>query len=114
MCAGCDREAKVASEQEALVAFLRGLALTIVRVGLEAGPCRNGSTTACTRAGFEAVLLETQHVKAALSAMAVKTDRRATSGITQLLPALSTCRVEVAFGRDKGGVLAAMPQRRRR
>ena len=32
------REAKVASEPEALVAFLRGLGIAIVRVGLEAGP----------------------------------------------------------------------------
>ena len=32
------RETKVASEPEALVVFLRGLGLTIVRVGLEAGP----------------------------------------------------------------------------
>lgn len=32
------REAKVASEPAALVTFLRGLDLMIVRVGLEAGP----------------------------------------------------------------------------
>ncbi len=32
------REAKVASEPEALVGFLRGLELAIVRVGMEAGP----------------------------------------------------------------------------
>jgi transposase len=32
------REAKVASEPEALVAFLRRLGLPITRVGLEAGP----------------------------------------------------------------------------
>ena len=32
------RETRVASEPEALVAFLRGLGLTIIRVGLEAGP----------------------------------------------------------------------------
>ena len=31
------RETKVASEPEALVAFLRGLGVMIVRVGLEAG-----------------------------------------------------------------------------
>ena len=36
-------------------------------------------------AGFETVLLETRHVKAALSAMAVKTDRRDARGIAQLL-----------------------------
>jgi len=41
------REAKVASEPEALVAFLRGLNLTIARVGLEARAvqrCRMGCT----------------------------------------------------------------------
>ena len=32
------REAKVSSEPEALVAFLRGLEVNIVRVGLKAGP----------------------------------------------------------------------------
>jgi transposase len=36
-------------------------------------------------AGFEAVLLETRHVKAALSAMIVKTDRKDARGIAQLL-----------------------------
>jgi transposase len=36
-------------------------------------------------AGFEVVLLETRHVKAALSAMTVKTDRRDARGIAQLL-----------------------------
>ena len=38
-----------------------------------------------TAAGFEAVLLETRHVKAALSAMVVKTDREDARGIAQLL-----------------------------
>ena len=32
------REAKVTSEPDALVSFLRGLGLSIERVGLEAGP----------------------------------------------------------------------------
>ena len=79
------REAKVASEPEALVKFLRGLDLTIVRVGLEAGPLSQWLYDGLHEAGFEAVLLETRHVKAALSAMAVKTDRRDARGIAQLL-----------------------------
>ena len=36
-------------------------------------------------AGFETVLLETRHVKAALSAMTVKTDRKEACGLAQLL-----------------------------
>src|SRR5215831_7100049 len=38
-----------------------------------------------TQAGFETVLLETRHVKAALSAMTVKTDRKDACGLAQLL-----------------------------
>ena len=75
------REAKVASEPEALVAFLRDLGVTIVRVGLEAGPLSQWLYDGLHRAGFDAVLLETRHVKAALSAMAIKTDRRDARGI---------------------------------
>ena len=40
-----------------------------------------GSPRGLTGAGFEAVLLETRHVKAALSAMIVKTDRKDARGI---------------------------------
>ena len=40
------REAKVASEPEALVAWFRGLCLAVAQIGLEAGRCRNGCTLA--------------------------------------------------------------------
>jgi len=79
------REAKVASEPEAVVAFLRKFGLPIARVGLEAGPLSQWLYDGLREAGFNAVLLETCHVKAALSAMAVKTDRRDARGIAQLL-----------------------------
>ena len=79
------REAKVASEPEALVAFLAGLGVAVARVGLEAGPLSQWLHAGLTAAGFEAVLLETRHVKAALSAMIVKTDRKDARGIAQLL-----------------------------
>ena len=79
------REAKVASEPEALVAFLRGLELVIGRVGLEAGPLSQWLYDGLHEAGLGPVLLETRHVKAARSAMAVKTDRRDARGIAQLL-----------------------------
>jgi transposase len=79
------REVKVASEPEALIGRLWDDALEIVRVGLEAGPLSQWLHAALVTAGFETVLLETRHVKAALSAMTVKTDRRDARGIAQLL-----------------------------
>jgi transposase len=79
------REAKIASEPEALIGFLTGLALPLTRIGLEAGPLSQWLHAALVEAGFAAVLLETRHVKAALSAMIVKTDRRDARGIAQLL-----------------------------
>ncbi len=66
------REAKVASEPEALVAFLVGLGVVVVRVGLEAGPLSQWLHDGLAAAGHEVVLLETRHVEAALSAMPVK------------------------------------------
>jgi len=78
-------EAKVASEPEALIGFLSGQQLEIGRVGLEAGPLSQWLHAGLIAAGFDTVLLETRHVKAALSAMSVKTDRRDARGIAQLL-----------------------------
>ncbi len=79
------KEAKVASEPEALIIFLARLGLPLTRIGLEAGPLSQWLSAGLAKAGFEVVLLETRHVKAALSAMIVKTDRRDARGIAQLL-----------------------------
>jgi transposase len=79
------REAKVESTPAALIHFLRSQDLSIGRVALEAGPLSQWLHAGLMAAGFEAVLLETRHVKAALSAMTVKTDRRDARGIAQLL-----------------------------
>src|SRR3712207_1094316 len=79
------REAKVASEPEALVAWFRGFGLEVTRIGLEAGPLSQWLHAGLSEAGCEVVLLETRHVKAALSAMTVKTDRKDARGIAQLL-----------------------------
>ena len=78
-------EAKVSSEPEALIAFLSKLDLPLARIGLEAGPLSQWLQAALVKAGLETVLLETRHVKAALSAMVVKTDRKDARGIAQLL-----------------------------
>jgi transposase len=79
------REAKVPSEPEALVGLFRRLGVPLTRIGMEAGPLSQWLHAGLSEAGFEAVLLETRHVKAALSAMIVKTDRKDARGIAQLL-----------------------------
>ena len=52
------REAKVTSEPDALVSFLRGRGHSIERVGLEAGPLSQWLHAGLTEAGFETALLE--------------------------------------------------------
>jgi transposase len=79
------REAKVVSEPEALTAWLRGLGLELVRVGLEAGPLSQWLYAAMHEAGLPVELLETRHVRDAFKAMPVKTDRKDARGIAQLL-----------------------------
>ena len=78
------KEAKVGSDPDVLVSFIRSLDLPIDRIGLEAGPLSQWLHFGLTEAGFEVVLLETRHVKAALSAMTVKTDRKDARGIDPL------------------------------
>ena len=79
------KEAKVASEPGALVEFFETLGFAVKRIGLEAGPLSQWLHAGLKRAGFEVVLLETRHVKAALAAMTVKTDRKDARGIAQLI-----------------------------
>jgi transposase len=79
------REVRVASEPEALVGVFRQVGMPLTRIGLEAGPLSQWLHAGLCEAGFEAVLLETRHVQAALSAMTIKTDRKDARGIAQLL-----------------------------
>ena len=79
------REVKIASEPEALVRYFGELEVPVSRIGLEAGPLSHWLHAGLVAANFEVVLLETRHVKAALSAMTVKTDRKDARGIAQLL-----------------------------
>ena len=79
------KEAKTASEPEALVSFLGELPGKSLAVGLEAGPLSQWLYKHLTGAGFDVVLMETRHVKGALKAMPIKTDRRDAFGIARLL-----------------------------
>ena len=79
------REAKVASEPEVLVRFFQESGLTYTRIGLEAGPLSQWLHAGLTAAGFEVVMLEARHVKAALGAMTMKTDRNDARGMAQMI-----------------------------
>jgi transposase len=79
------RELKVPSAPEALVQFFQHLEPAPVRIGLEAGPLSQWLFAGLVSAGLDVVLLETRHVKAALSAMPVKTDRKDARGIAQMV-----------------------------
>jgi transposase len=80
-----EREAKVRSEREALVAFFEQSGLRFARIGLEAGPLSQWLHAGLVGAGLPAILIETRHVRAALKAMTVKTDRNDARGMAQLM-----------------------------
>ena len=79
------REDKVASEPVALIKWFRSLGVRLERIGLEAGPLSQWLYGALQESGLAVELLETRHVKAALSAMPVKTDRNDARGLAQLM-----------------------------
>ena len=68
-------EAKVASEAAAIAARLQPYAASLCRVGLEAGPLSEWLVRGLAELQLGAVLMETRHVRAALSARIAKTDR---------------------------------------
>lgn len=79
------REAKVASEPEALITWFRSLGRDLERIGLEAGPLSQWLFAAMKAAGLAVELLETRHVRKAFEAMPVKSDRNDARGIAQLM-----------------------------
>jgi transposase len=79
------REAKVASEREALVAWFASLGLSMRRIGLEAGPLSQWLFAAMKEAGLAVELLETRHVRNAFKTMPVKTDRKDAQGLAELM-----------------------------
>jgi transposase len=79
------REAKVASEPEALVAWFGSLELRLVRIGIEAGPLSQWLFAAMRQAGLAVELIETRHARNAFKTMPVKTDRKDAQGIAELM-----------------------------
>ena len=82
---GLVREAKVASEPEALLSVLKNRAYHFKRIGLEAGPLSQWPFSALGEAGLPAICVETRHMRAVLKPQINKTDRNDARGITPLL-----------------------------
>jgi transposase len=80
------REAKVATETEAIVALLNAGGFSYSRVGLEAGPMSQWVVTGLAEAGLPVICVETRHMKAVLKAQQVnKSDRNDARGIAQMM-----------------------------
>jgi len=81
------REAKVASEPEALLQVLTTPAYHFKRIGLEAGPLSQWLFSALAGAGLPVICVETRHMRAVLQARINKTDRNDARGIAQMMRA---------------------------
>jgi transposase len=79
------REATVASDPDALIAWFSDLDISLSRIGLEAGPLSQWLYAGLAKAGFAVELIETRHVRDAFKAMPIKTDRKDARGIAQLM-----------------------------
>ncbi len=79
------REAKVASEIEAIDAWLQGSALKINRLGLEAGPLSSWLYAGLKERGWPAICIETRRLRAITRAMPVKSDRKDAEAIAQVM-----------------------------
>src|SRR3954449_10040311 len=80
------RETKVATEPEAIIAFLNSVGLEFTRIGLEAGPLSQWLVNGLAEAGLPVICVETRHMKAVLKAQQVnKSDRNDARGIARMM-----------------------------
>ena len=79
------REAKVASEPDALLAALTGQSYRFKRIGLEAGPLSQWLFSTLGEAGLPVICVETRHMRAVLKAQINKTDRNDARGMAQMM-----------------------------
>jgi len=79
------REARVASEPEALLQVLTNAIYRFKRVGLEAGPLSQWLYSVLAEAGLPVICVETRHMRAMLKAQINKTDRNDARGLAQMM-----------------------------
>src|SRR5260221_9478796 len=81
------REARVASEPEALLQVLTNNIDRLARVGLEGGPLSQWLYSALAVAGLPGICVETRHMRAMLNAQINNTDRNSARGIAHMIRA---------------------------
>jgi transposase len=103
------REARVASEPQAIIPILTARQISCCRVGLEAGPLSQWLFNALAAAGLPAICVETRHMKAALAAQVNKTDRNDARGIAQMMRVglYRPVHVKTTVSQEKRTLLAA-------
>jgi transposase len=79
------KEGKCASDPAAIAKAIRHQGRRIEHVGLEAGGLSQWLHAGLSKEGFAVSVMEARHVRAALAAMRVKTDRNDARGIAQLV-----------------------------
>src|SRR5262245_7678014 len=79
------REARVASEPEALLQVLTNTIYRFKRIGPEAGPLSQWLYSVLAEAGLPVICVETRHMRAMLKAQINKTDRNDARGIAQMM-----------------------------
>ena len=79
------REARAASEPEALAAFFKACGMAVERIGPEACSLAAWLHGGLTEAGLPAVCIEARQAKAAMAAMPNKTDRNDARGLAQIM-----------------------------
>ncbi|MGA7973222.1 MAG: IS110 family transposase, partial [Pseudolabrys sp.] len=79
------REGAVASDPEAIAAFVRSQAPGVVRIGLETGPTATWLWTELKRLGLPAICIDARHAKAVLKMQINKSDRNDAAGIARIM-----------------------------
>src|SRR5215208_3438890 len=103
------KEAVVATEPGSIAICLGDDLTRIERIGLEAGPLSEWLVRELSVLGIVVTLLETRQVRAALSAMIIKTDRKDARGMAHLLRTgwFRPVHVKSLSAREQRAMLAA-------
>jgi transposase len=79
------REGVVDSDPEAIAAFVRSHAPSVVRIGLETGPTTTWLWTELKRLGLPVICIDARHAKAVLKMQINKSDRNDAAGIARIM-----------------------------